>query len=455
MGKKPSPTPNSISRLYAYKKKLWSLLGIIRFLLNMFEKFFSRQLHRYVTKYSQKLINFMSPYIHITFPYLISGNNLRHSEAYTCIKTYLSAKSLESAKIFNAEVVQNNQTPLVLTMGDNEEIMDEFNGVHVWWSCNQVTQQDSDEKEKTSLTLTFYKWHRELVTTSYIQHVLEEGKAMSMKKRKLKLYTNNPKDEWRFKRKWSSITFEHPARFETLAMDPKKKEEIINDLVKFKDGKEYYAKVGKAWKRGYLLFGPPGTGKSTMISAIANFMNYDVYDLELSIIKDNIELKRLLIATSNKSVIVIEDIDCSIDLTGKRKEKKDLSSPTGEYKVTLSGLLNIIDGIWSSCGGERIIIFTTNFVDKLDPALIRRGRMDMHIELSYCSYEAFKVLVKNYWDVESHDELFPIIEKLIGETNMTPADVAESLMPKSFNKDFETCLKDLIQSLENVKEKAK
>ncbi|MCI58731.1 mitochondrial chaperone BCS1, partial [Trifolium medium] len=80
-------------------------------------------------------------------------------------------------------------------------------------------------------------------------------------------------------------------------MDPKKKEEIINDLVKFKKGKEYYAKVGKAWKRGYLLFGPPGTGKSTMISAIANFMNYDVYDLELTTIKDNNALKRLLIET--------------------------------------------------------------------------------------------------------------------------------------------------------------
>ncbi|PNX75352.1 mitochondrial chaperone BCS1 [Trifolium pratense] len=284
---------------------------------------------------------------------------------------------------------------------------------------------------------------------------------ITMKNRKLKLYTNNPSEDWwkSSKKKWSSITFEHPARFETLAMDPKKKEEIIDDLIKFKTGKEYYANVGKAWKRGYLLFGPPGTGKSTMISAMANFMNYDVYDLELTTIKDNNELKRLLIATSNKSIIVIEDIDCSIDLTGKRKEKKDLvynSKYFGpvESKVTLSGLLNCIDGIWSACGGERIIIFTTNFVEKLDHALIRRGRMDMHIEMSYCSYEAFKVLAKNYWNVESHDGLFPIIEKMIGEINITPADVAENLMPKSIGEDFETCLKNLIQSLENAKKKA-
>ncbi|MED6154728.1 hypothetical protein PIB30_115513, partial [Stylosanthes scabra] len=99
-------------------------------------------------------------------------------------------------------------------------------------------------------------------------------------------------------------------------------------------------------------------------------------------------------------------------------------------KVTLSGLLNFIDGIWSACGGERIIIFTTNFVDKLDPALIRRGRMDKHIELSYCGFEAFRVLARNYLDVENHG-LFGRIGKLLEEVNMTPADVAENLMPKS------------------------
>ncbi|CAK8533580.1 unnamed protein product [Lathyrus sativus] len=198
-------------------------------------------------------------------------------------------------------------------------------------------------------------------------------------------------------------------------------------------------------------------------------MNYDVYDLELTTIKDNIELKRLLIDTSSKSIIVIEDIDCSLDLTGQRKEKnekddqndekvdpikKDEKEEEKKSKVTLSGLLNFIDGIWSACGLERIIIFTTNFVDKLDPALIRRKKMDKHIEMSYCSYEAFKVLARNYLDVESHDELFPVIEKLLGEINMTPADVAENLMPKSVTEDYESCLKNLIQSLEIEKKKA-
>ncbi|XP_045812325.1 AAA-ATPase ASD, mitochondrial-like [Trifolium pratense] len=458
--------------------EIWSNLGSIMasimFVYTMYEKFFPPQIRRYVGKYTHKFTYLMYPYIKINF-YELSGERLQRNETYTVIQTYLSANSSQRAKRLKAEVVKDSQNPLVLSMENNQEITDEFNGVKVWWFANHTPARTqsfsvySTSDEKRFLTLTFHKRDRDLVTTSYIRHVLEKGKAITMKNRRLKLYTNNPSNDWMRYRstKWSHTTFEHPASIETLAMETKKKEEIINDLLKFKKGKEYYAKVGKAWKRGYLLFGPPGTGKSTMISAIANFMNYDVYDLELTIVKDNNELKRLLIETSSKSIIVIEDIDCSLDLTGQRKKKSEIDNDENEEdknpiikrkeeekkesKVTLSGLLNFIDGIWSACGGERIIIFTTNFVDKLDPALIRRGRMDKHIEMSYCGYEAFKVLAKNYLDVESHDDLFPIIEKLLGETNMTPADVAENLMPKSITEDFETCLKNLIQSLEIAK----
>jgi len=255
-------------------------------------------------------------------------------------------------------------------------------------------------------------------------------------------------------------------------MDPVDKEEILDELQAFKEAKDYYTKVGKAWKRGYLLYGPPGTGKSTMIAAMANFLDYDVYDLELTAVKNNTELRKLFIETTGKSIIVIEDIDCSVDLTGKRKDKKaekkaeadGADKPTlptdpdkdDGTKVTLSGLLNFIDGLWSACGGERIIIFTTNHKDKLDPALIRRGRMDRHIEMSYCRFQAFKVLAKNYLDVKEH-ELFGQIAQLLEETDMSPADVAENLMPMSKMKkkrDANACFEGLVEALKQAKEEA-
>jgi len=98
-------------------------------------------------------------------------------------------------------------------------------------------------------------------------------------------------------------------------------------------------------------------------------------------------------------------------------------------RVTLSGLLNFTDGLWSCCGSERIIIFTTNHIEKLDKALLRAGRMDKHINLSWCEFPAFRTLAKNILDLEWHD-LFPEIEEAFVDKAKSPADVSEILLNK-------------------------
>ncbi|OAY24566.1 AAA-ATPase ASD, mitochondrial [Manihot esculenta] len=460
--------------------EMWTQLGSViaglMFGWAMFQQYFPHQLRGSFNRYTQRLVGFVYPYLQITF-HEYTGERLKRSEVYSAIQSYLSANSSMRANKLKADVV-NKSHSVVLSMDDHEEITDDFNGIKIWWSSNKITPQAQSfsfypiTEGRRYFKLTVHRRYRNVITNSYIDHVIKEGKAVAVKNRQRKLYTNNPSNNWYGWKatKWSHVVFEHPASFDTLAMATKEKEEIMKDLVKFSKGKSYYAKIGKAWKRGYLLYGPPGTGKSTMIAAMANFLNYDVYDLELTTVKDNTELRKLLIDTTSKSIIVIEDIDCSLDLTGQRKpkekeedkdeegqdpiskkEKEEEAENKKSSKVTLSGLLNFIDGIWSACGGERIIVFTTNYVEKLDPALIRRGRMDKHIEMSYCCFEAFKVLAENYLDVESH-ELFAKIQNLLEETKMTPADVAENLMPKSEDEDEETCLKKLIAALEEAKE---
>lgn len=79
--------------------------------------------------------------------------------------------------------------------------------------------------------------------------------------------------------------------------------------------------------------------------------------------------------------------------------------------------------------------------------------MDNYIEMSYCGFEAFKVLAKNNLDIDSH-EVFAEVSSLLSEINMTPADVAGNLMSKSDDDDAETCLKNLIEALKAVKEEA-
>ncbi|KAM0850311.1 hypothetical protein ACQ4PT_053164 [Festuca glaucescens] len=274
-----------------------------------------------------------------------------------------------------------------------------------------------------------------------------------VKNRLRKLYTNISYNHW------THVPFEHPKTFATLAMDLAKKKEIMDDLDMFKNGKDYYKHVGKAWKRGYLLHGPPGTGKSAMIAAMANHLDYNVYDIELTSIDSNTELRKLFIQTKSKSVIVIEDIDCSLDITGARSKEKDSEDDdkagrdekkATSSKVTLSGLLNFIDGLWSACGGERVIVFTTNHLEKLDPALIRRGQMDKHIEMSYCCAPAFEFLARTYLGVEEH-ELFGTVGALLQEVDMTPADVAENLTHKSADDDADSCLRGLVAALEKAK----
>lgn len=112
---------------------------------------------------------------------------------------------------------------------------------------------------------------------------------------------------------WGSVNLDHPATFDTVAMDPEMKNMLIEDLDRFVRRKEFYRSVGKAWKRGYLLYGPPGTGKSSLVAAMANHLKFDVYDLDLNEVQCNSDLRRLLIGTGSRSIIVIEDIDYSLD----------------------------------------------------------------------------------------------------------------------------------------------
>ncbi|PRQ16065.1 putative ATPase, AAA-type, core, AAA-type ATPase domain-containing protein [Rosa chinensis] len=462
--------------------QMWTTMGStlasFMFVWAIIRQYCPYELRRFFEKYSHRIMGYFYPYIKISI-HEFTGDRLKRSEAYAAVEAYLSSNTSKSAKRLKAEMVKDSSN-LVLSMDEYERVTDEFHGATVWWVLTKALSPGRSmsmsyypEQEKRFYKLTFHKKYREIITGSYLDHVVKEGKEIRVRNRQRKLYTNSPGYKWPSYKQtmWSHIVFEHPATFETMALEPEKKKEIIEDLVTFSKSKDFYARIGKAWKRGYLLYGPPGTGKSTMIAAMANLLSYDVYDLELTAVKDNTELRKLLIETTSKSIIVIEDIDCSLDLTGQRKKKAEkgcvddeiikaskerMKEPkeeggSGSSKVTLSGLLNFIDGLWSACGGERLVVFTTNYVEKLDPALIRRGRMDKHIELSYCSFEGFKVLAKNYLRLESH-EMFDMIQKLMGETKMTPADVAENLMPKSPQDDPERCLSNFIQALEEVKE---
>uniref|UniRef100_A0A7N2LTT5 AAA+ ATPase domain-containing protein n=1 Tax=Quercus lobata TaxID=97700 RepID=A0A7N2LTT5_QUELO len=296
-----------------------------------------------------------------------------------------------------------------------------FDAAEMNWNlvCTQVepsncrNQNMSDlnatlRSEVRSYELSFHKRHKDKVLSSYLPYILRRAKSIRDECKTVKLRTVIA-----YRSCWdpNAVNLNHPMTFKTLAMDSELKKELMEDLNNFLNGKEYYKRIGKAWKRGYLLYGPPGTGKSSLIAAMANYLNFDIYDLDLSEVRYNTELRLLLLSMPSRSILVIEDIDCSIKLENRENEN---DRNTGNNKMTLSGLLNFIDGLWSCCGDERVIIFTTNYKEQLDPALLRPGRMDVHICMSYCTPSVFKHLALNHLGL-CHHGLFQQIDRLIEE----------------------------------------
>ncbi|XP_008241895.1 PREDICTED: AAA-ATPase At2g18193-like [Prunus mume] len=383
---------------------------------------------------------------------------MTYNELYEAIEVYLRMKIGPSVRCLRVSKLPRIKA-INVSIDRDEELDDTFDGVKMKW-CYVVTlekprngSKDEKEKEKHRFELTFHKKHKDKVIDYYLPYVLARAKTLKEEQKTLKLYTNL--DYWcgdddEDNENWGSINLDHPCTFDKLAMDPELKRMIIEDLERFVARREFYSKVGKAWKRGYLLYGPPGTGKSSLVAAMANYLKFNVYDLDLAAIEDNSELKRVMMSTTNRSILVIEDIDCSINLQNRDDDQDKSSKETYSYKkpLTLSGLLNCIDGLRSSCGDERIIIFTTNRREMLDPALLRPGRMDVHIHMSYCTPSGFRVLASNYLGIRDGEDhrLFGEIERLIESTEVTPAQVAEELMKSD---DAEVSLGGLVNFLKH------
>ncbi|GMY12111.1 AAA-ATPase At3g50940-like [Fagus crenata] len=393
-------------------------------------------------------------------------DGLINNQIYEAAEIYLGGKI--SPNTHRLKVSKSDkEKDFTITMERNEEILDVFNGVKLNWVllCRQVESRNFHNprdlnstlrSEVRSFELSFHKKHKDMVLTSYLPSIVKEAKSKKQEIKSLKIFTVGPDSMYASLADiWTSTNLDHPATFDTLAMESEIKNLILKDLERFVKRKEYYRKVGKAWKRGYLLYGPPGTGKSSLIAAMANYLNFDIYDLELTEIQYNSELRRLLIAMANRSILVVEDIDCTIEFQDRLVESES-SRHSQQKQVTLSGLLNFIDGLWSSCGDERIIVFTTNHKEKLDSALLRPGRMDVHVHMSYCTPCGFRVLAANYLGIKEH-LLFEEIEESIKTTQVTPAEVAEQLI-KSDEHDI--VLNGLIEFLkvkkiENEEAKAK
>lgn len=437
--------------------QLWSLLALLTVLQNILPTQILSLLHSFY----QSLQDYFTPYSYFDIPEFNGYCGVDVNDLYRHVTLYLSSLHSPAGGPFTCRRLtlsrSTSSTSISFTVAPNHTVHDTFKGHRLSWTHLVETVQDSLD-EKRSFTLKLPKCQQLSLLAPYLSHVTATAEQFERLSRERRLFTNN--GHGAYESGWSSVPFRQPSTFETLALEPELKTQLTEDLSAFAQGKEFYHKIGRAWKRGYLLYGPPGSGKSSLIAAMANYLHYDVFDLELSKVSDNSELRALLIQTTNRSIIVIEDIDCSISLTGDRKSKmKKMSSQRDKCRrgggvdegedngrVTLSGLLNFTDGLWSCCGEERVIVFTTNHRDNVDPALVRCGRMDVHVSLGTCGVHAFKALVKNYLGVESH-VLFDVAESCIRSGGaLTPAQTGEILLRN--RRDADVAVKAVVSAMQ-------
>ncbi|KAG1905860.1 BCS1 N terminal-domain-containing protein [Suillus fuscotomentosus] len=246
-------------------------------------------------------------------------------------------------------------------------------GTH-WFKYGGAWMQMKRERETRSMQLmSGTPWETVTVTTlSRDRHLfsklLAEARDLALRGQEGKLVIRTAWGiEWK--------PFGQPRRkrpLHSVVLDTGVSEKVEQDVNAFLQRRQWYADRGIPYRRGYLLHGPPGSGKTSYIQALAGSLSYDICLLNLSErgLGDD-KLNHLLSNAPERSIILIEDVDAAFN------KRMQTSEDGYQSSVTFSGFLNALDGVAS--GEERIIFMTTNHFGSLDPALIRPGRVDLSV----------------------------------------------------------------------------
>ncbi len=283
-------------------------------------------------------------------------------------------------------------------------------------------------------------WEKVLLTSygqdySCFSDLLDEAKSLNEQQEEgyTIVYTNWG-TEWR--------PFGNPRRKRNIGsviLDGSISSDIVDDFSEWKSSAPWYHDRGIPYRRGYLLHGPPGSGKTSFIVALAGHFDYNICILSLS--EDGLTDDRLAQAMSMvppRSIVLLEDVDAAF-LSRDMSEYNE-AHRSNRSSLTFSGLLNTLDGVASS--EERIVFMTTNYINRLDPALMRPGRVDVVKYLGDASSQQCRCLFEKFYPTTRDSDMPSRFAELISSLDVNPsmADLQGYLV--QFKNDTEGALEN-------------
>ena len=276
----------------------------------------------------------------------------------------------------------------------------------VWFYRTDNTQEHGGRRVES---LTFRTLGRK---RACLQNFVDDVVQSHFRRQEVYSYLYIYSDGWKYVRGYS------PRLLDSVVLEPGEKEHLIEDVAQFRKSKPRYQRLGIPYHRGYLLYGPPGTGKTSLVSALAAHFGLSIYTVNLTDFGDRSLMGAVNQVPAN-SVLLFEDIDCMKGSQSRAKAgsggAQNRPAPPGTQEnaalqsgVTLSGLLNVLDGFYAPTGV--LFVMTTNDFEKLDEALLRPGRIDYKLYLGKASDHQKVELYRRFFPESSEVEAWEFVE---------------------------------------------